>query len=90
MHSGRNIQRKESRFGVSGGKLARAIARAAARIHDELGRIFDVIEAGQHAVQHFVLQDRCLIVVWRSALERFPHLALIDYMLVVHFIGRSG
>jgi hypothetical protein len=86
MHGGRNIQSKDFRIGVTGSQLSRAVARAAAGIHNEIGRVFNVLEPGKHAVQYLVLQDRRLIVAGRGALECLTHLAFIDYMVVVHFI----
>jgi hypothetical protein len=86
MHGGGNIQRKHSRIGVSGGKLACAEARAAACIDNEIGRIFNVIESRQHAIQYLALQDRCPIIPCRGAVKRFSHLAFIDYMAIVHVL----
>ena len=90
MHGRRNIERQDSRIWIAGGKLARAVARATARVNNETGHIFNVIEPRKHAVQHLMLQDSCLIIAGRGALERFAHLALIDYMIVAHVRSDLG
>ena len=77
-----NVQRDHLRFRVALRQLARAPARAAARIEYAFRSQLDVIQPLQHARTHFALQHGCGIVVSRSAIEGAAHHPLVDQKLI--------
>ena len=65
-------------------QLARTVSRTAASIENDIGYILYIIEPRKHPVAYFALQDSRFVVTGGSALERIPHPALVNNVVVVH------
>ena len=84
MHGDGNIYCQHSGNWITREQFARTVARAAARIDNDVRDILYIIEARQHSIAHLALQDSGLVIARRGSLESCTQTPFIDDVVVIH------